>query len=143
MPRDRGEYYRQNKHIWQRSYLKNKEKRLAASRHWRMRNKEQARKYGIEYGRKLKVECLTHYGNGFLCCTRCGFSDIRALSIDHINGKGAEHRRNLAKEGKTGKTLYKWLKDRNYPKGYQTLCMNCQYIKRQENKECPGIRTLS
>ena len=101
------------------------------------------RKYAVEYGRKFKIECLTHYGNGKLACIRCGYDDIRALSIDHIDGNGAEHRRDLAQRGKTGKTLYKWLKDKGYPKGYQTLCMNCQYIKRAETNECPGRRVYT
>jgi len=78
----------------------------------------------------LKKEVLTHYGNGVLKCVQCGFNDIRALSIDHINGDGAKFRR----ENRT-KSTYPWLKKNNYPKGHQTLCMNCQFIKRNVNGE--------
>ena len=78
-------------------------------------------------GRKRKAKILKHYGD--VCC-RCGFSDWRALSIDHINGDGAQHR----KEVPSGK-LYKWLIENNLPDGFQTLCMNCQFIKRHENRE--------
>lgn len=75
---------------------------------------------------EIKSSILTHYGNGKLACVKCGFRDIRALSIDHIDGGGGEHRRVL-KRG--GLSFYKWLRDNNYPDGFQTLCMNCQMIK--------------
>ena len=75
----------------------------------------------------LKLEVLTHYGGGKLACVKCGFNDIRALSIDHINNDGGEHRK-VVKSGR----IYKWLRDNHYPEGYQTLCMNCQFIKKFE-----------
>ena len=40
MPQDRKEYYKANKYIWEQSYLKNKDKRLARNRNWAMNNKE-------------------------------------------------------------------------------------------------------
>ena len=73
---------------------------------------------------ELKIKVLTHYGNGKCACVKCGFDDIRALSIDHIGGGGREHMRN-AKIG----NMYLWLWKQNFPDGYQTLCMNCQFIK--------------
>lgn len=78
---------------------------------------------------ELKIEVLTHYGYGILACVKCGFSDIRALTIDHINGGGWRHRRKL---GLSGNMFYRWLKRTKYPTGYQTLCMNCQFIKSAE-----------
>lgn len=85
--------------------------------------------------RDLEIKCktLSHYSNGNLACVMCGFDDIRALSIDHINGKGTKHRERM---GILGSHIYVWLEKNNYPEGYQTLCMNCQFIKRTENKEC-------
>jgi len=79
---------------------------------------------------KAKIDVLTHYGNGELACVKCGFDDIRALSIDHINGGGKKHRREIRENN-----MYVWLCDHNYPEGFQTLCMNCQWIKRAERKE--------
>ncbi len=86
---------------------------------------------GLRYGRKIKV--LTHYGNGKCACVRCGFDNVWALSIDHIEGRGEQDRHHLGRQG--GHPFYKWLMDNGYPKGYQTLCMNCQFIKRVENRE--------
>ena len=88
-------------------------------------------KGGLRHRRKIRV--LTHYGNGKLACVKCGFSDERALSIDHIDGKGEQDRHNLGKQG--GHPFYKWLIDNDYPGGCQTLCMNCQFIKRVECRE--------
>jgi len=90
-----------------------------------------------QYKAKSKVIVLTHYGNGKLACLRCGFDDIRALSIDHINGDGANHKRQL----KYASIGYRWYINQNFPKGYQTLCMNCQWIKRFENNEFTSPKT--
>lgn len=79
---------------------------------------------------EIKKEVFTHYCEGEPKCQKCGFSDIRALTIDHKNGDGAKHRKDL----KACK-LYPWLKRNKYPEGFQVLCMNCQFIKKFENKE--------
>ena len=83
------------------------------------------------YHQKLKVIVLTHYGNGKLACVKCDESRLPCLSIDHINGGGV-------RQGKVvglGHHLYRWLKRNDYPDGYQTLCMNCQALKKHERKE--------
>jgi len=118
----------------QRYYNKNKEKIHAKHRQWwkewyainkqevvaKIRNKRWA----------LKQEVLTHYGNGKCICIKCGFNDIRALTIDHINGEGHIERKQLGKGlDRGGVPFYRWLKRNGYPQGYQTLCMNCQVIK--------------
>jgi hypothetical protein len=99
-----------------------------------MRNKVKIAKYSSDRRIKIKTEVLTYYGNGKCACVKCGFDDIRALSIDHINGNGSEHR----KENRyvRGNHVYEWLKQNKFPDGYQTLCMNCNFIKRIENNEC-------
>ena len=82
---------------------------------------------------KLKREVFEHYSPS-LRCVRCGFSDIRALSIDHIDGSGAAQRKALG-AAVQGSGLYRYLRQNNYPPGYQVLCMNCQRIKQFENRE--------
>lgn len=87
---------------------------------------------------EIKTEVLTHYGKGRLACVMCGESRLACLSIDHIKGGGHKHRSKLGKEGYK---FYTWLKKEDFPKGYQTLCMNCQFVKsvldRTEVKELP------
>ena len=86
--------------------------------------------YQAKWYQKKKLGILLHYSNGSMKCAFCGFDDIRALSIDHIDGGGAPHRR------MTGNDVYGWLKRNGFPEGYQVLCANCQWIKRQVNREC-------
>ena len=80
----------------------------------------------------LKVEVLTHYGDGRLACVWCGEDRVACLSIDHIDGRGNRHRRGALR---SSSGFYSWLKKQGYPIGYQTLCMNDQFIKRFESKE--------
>ena len=99
--------------------------------------KEQRKKAMSQRGQivraKQKYVVINHYSNGTMKCARCYFSDIRALSIDHINGGGRKQEKELRK---IGTILYRWLPKNNFPEGYQVLCLNCQFIKRLENKEC-------
>ena len=97
---------------------------------WRSRHPEAAVKHNYDMASQRKLLVITHYGNGKAQCVKCGFSDIRALSIDHITAIGAHNRGKLA-----GQLLYQHLIKANYPIGFQTLCMNCQWIKRHENRE--------
>jgi len=96
-----------------------------------VRKKE--RKSDKEHRRKLKFEVLLHYSIPCAIpvpiCAECHFSDIRALSLDRINGK---HKKTTKLYGDN---LYQDLKKKDYPDGWQVLCMNCQWVKRYENKE--------
>lgn len=58
-------------------------------------------------------------------CARCGFSDIRALCLDHIRGclKPRESTNAMAKTILRGS------------KRFQVLCANCNMIKVVENNE--------
>jgi hypothetical protein len=76
----------------------------------------------------LKRGIIAHYSSGAMKCGVCGFDDIRALSIDHINGGGGKHLREIG-------DFYSWLKKNSYPSGYQVLCMNCQWIKKMVRYE--------
>ena len=97
------------------------------------RDKGKVSTWGKDRRIRIKLAVMSHYGNGQCKCVKCGFDDIRALSIDHVNGDGADHRRN--NKYTRGNHMYEWLIKNNFPNGFQTLCMNCQLIKRQENKE--------
>jgi len=83
------------------------------------------------YQENLKLEVLTRYGNGMARCVICGEDRLPCLSIDHINGDGAKHRRELFGSNTSSRT-YSWLKKNDYPEGFQTLCMNCQWVKKFE-----------
>lgn len=92
------------------------------------KNREYRRELSAEKQQRLKREVINHYSNGKNRCAFCSFNDMRALSIDHINGGGARHIRSIH-------NLYGWLIRNNYPLGFRVLCMNCQWIKRAKKKE--------
>ena len=110
------------------AYNKSHQEQIRNYRHKYPYNPEQARKGRERYNTKIRKDVLTHYGNGKLACVCCGYSDIRALSIDHINGGGGKHRKALGL--RAGVPFYQWLRLQEYPMGYRTLCMNCQFIAR-------------
>ena len=86
------------------------------------KNKERLKLQGLEDYYRLKKQALDAYGGH---CCMCGNSDYRVLEIDHKFNDGAEHRR----RDKSAKNLPRWLKNNNYPNGFQILCANCHRIK--------------
>ena len=102
---------------------------------WRERHPDRYRDASVvarERRKTVKQEVLTYYGHGNCACISCGEHRIECLSIDHIKGNGNKQRiGNL----RNSHSFYLWLRKNNYPLGYQTLCMNCQWVKRFANKE--------
>ena len=141
----RKEHYQKNiikiKERHREYYQKNRERILKkqleyAKEQWKTNPiyREKQRMKVRKYNKKLKLEILTHYSNGVPICVCCNEMEISFLSIDHINNDGNEHRQKL---GKAGTNFYIWLKKNNYPKGFQVLCMNCQFGKKCNNGVCP------
>lgn len=64
-------------------------------------------------------------------CIRCGFSDPRALQVDHVDGGGFQSRK-IGQGISSSQLLNAVIKD---PDKFQLLCANCNWIKRVENKE--------
>ena len=77
---------------------------------------------------KLKTEVLSFYGKGECKCCVCGMDNLDCLSLDHLNNNGYEHRKVLRSN-----SIYKFVRKNGFPEGYQTLCMNCQWIKKAEH----------
>ena len=91
-----------------------------------MAHKEDRMLAHSKYMSQLKMEVLTHYGKDGKCaCVVCGYNaNVDGLELDHINGHGTKHRRELK-----GAIIYNWLKRNSYPEGFQTLCGTCHRIK--------------
>lgn len=68
----------------------------------------------------VKLEVFKKYGENCQCC---GENRVEFLSIDHINGGGAQERKQLGIAG--GNRFYYWLRNNKYPDGYRVLCYNC------------------
>ena len=84
----------------------------------------------------LRWRVLRHYGGDTPSCVYCGESNHRFLTIDHVAGDGAAHRRENDLKG--GVVFYKWLEKNGHPDGFQVLCMNCNYKKGASATEEPA-----
>jgi hypothetical protein len=79
---------------------------------------------------KDKIEVLKHYGGECVCC---GELEVRFLTIDHIEGGGTKQRKEIGKGN-----FYQWLKNNNFPDGFQIMCSNCNTAKGQSKVQfCP------
>jgi hypothetical protein len=127
----RRDDYEENKAQHQLTYQNKRDKRLAEQRHQRKR-------------RRLLV--IQHYGGKCACC---GEINLEFLTVDHINGDGSKHRRELGTKRKTdgrycfgGSTLYLWLIKNKFPEGFRILCWNCNSSLGLYGY-CPHTRTIS
>jgi len=126
------------KAIDRKSYLKHREKRLIEMKKYRQEHREEGMAKSKEYyyqnrerilaqnkksAQKLRLEVLLHYGGDPPKCSCCDEPHVEFLSIDHINGDGTKHRREIGVGG--GGSFYYWLKRNNYPEGFRVLCHNC------------------
>lgn len=122
-------------------YQEHKKKALASNRKWQKehpervcelskrtyyKHREKRLKRGRERKREIKLEVLSHYSKGKIECAHCGEKEFKFLSIDHIHGGGAEHRKKLGIGA--GTDFYYWLIRNNYPSGYRVLCLSCNWI---------------
>lgn len=119
---ERREY---NNEYHRKFYQKIKHQRLEAYKKLTPQQKLEKQNKALERNRQIRLEVLKHYGNGQLACVQCSEERTGCLSIDHINGDGNSHRRSLGNDN-----IFRWLKRNNYPLGFRTLCMNCQFCNR-------------
>jgi len=75
--------------------------------------------------KNYREDVLKHYGGDTPKCAMCGVEEKDALEIDHINEDGAKHRREMGGSTK----IYRWIVVNAYPKDFQILCRNCNWIK--------------
>jgi len=130
-----------NKYSRKRSYESYHIDKLPFQLRMRRYHLKNSKKISLNYKlKKLKLKSLilSHYSiSDFPQCAdpynqhKEPYTDIRALSIDHIHGGGGKHK----KVAGSGSRLYSWLKKNKFPEGFQVLCMNCQFIKKNVEHE--------
>lgn len=93
-------------------------------------NKLRMSEYGKKY-RQVRLRLIILLGGR----CNCGYSDTRALELDHINGGGGKERK---KKGNGSYGEYRYYLDHldEARLKYQVLCRNCNWIKKCENHEC-------
>ena len=100
------------------------------NREWYYKNREKRIESQKRAVLKLKDNIFERYGN---CCACCNESHREFLIIDHIDGGGNKHRKEMTRNGQA---IYHWLRKNNYPEGFQILCANCNMAK-AFNSMCP------
>jgi len=73
--------------------------------------------------RQYRLDALKHYGGQTPKCECCSVDHLEFLQLDHINGDGADHRRQM----KTY-SIYLWLRTHQYPDlQLRILCSSCNH----------------
>lgn len=116
---------------WERLVRNKTPKRKKWQKEYRAKSIEKIRKNNDKYNHNLRQQVVDYLGGK---CVKCGFNDIRALQIDHINGGGYQEMKNLSAKQRY-RLVLQTEKDKNK---YQLLCANCNWIKRFEDKEVKG-----
>ncbi len=78
--------------------------------------REQRNRWAKTNYQRLRLKAIEHYGGKCACC---GEKRNEFLGIDHIDGGGTNHRKELKV------SIYRYLSRNNYPKGFRVLCHNC------------------
>ena len=107
-------------------YEKNKKTarayKAANMRRYRSENPQKYREQSRKAKRILRERLNSIYGTK---CVLCGFSDVRALTLDHVLKNGSEERKELGERG-----VYLRALNPEHKHEYRCLCMNCQFIAR-------------
>lgn len=115
------------------TYLPDRAKAIFAATKWNREHPERRRKTALAHYYRMQHQAMLAYG-GYVCAC-CGETEPLFLTLDHVNGDGAEVRRNIGTLG--GTKLYKWLRDNGWPPGYQVLCLNCNQGSYRNKGVCP------
>jgi len=116
---------------------KDREKKKIAEHESYLKRKDTGyfRKIRAEYRRREREKhqlyfemIVAHYGGKCACC---GETNHKFLTVDHINGGGHKHRKQISNK------IYRWLVLNNFPDGYQILCFNCNCGKNRNHGVCP------
>jgi hypothetical protein len=92
---------------------------------WKDANPDKVLDYQMRWHQDLRKRALAALGG---MCVKCGFSDERALQIDHVHGLSGQEREHRSK-------MYKRVLSGTHSGAYQLLCANCNWIKRAERGE--------
>jgi hypothetical protein len=85
---------------------------------------------------KEKVTAFDAYGGAICAC--CGETEWCFLSLDHISGGGNSERQDFFQNKYiAGHHMFRELKLRGFPPGYQVLCMNCNVGRYRNGGVCP------
>ena len=116
---------RANRKKWYKEHRNNpkyREKVKIYGERYRKKYIKQIHKRNTERWWRYRMEIFDVLGGRK--CKKCGFSDVRALHIDHKFGGGSKEIRKMKSMAQYKKVIFA-SKER-----YQILCANCNFIKR-------------
>jgi ribosomal protein L37AE/L43A len=91
---------------------------------------------------EIKKTVFEAYGGSY--CNCCGETLIQFLTLDHIDGDGANHRKTeFNRKNVGGDALYRWAIKHNFPPIFQVLCYNCNCGRQHNNGVCPHSNPAS
>jgi hypothetical protein len=102
-------------------YYSEKGKAEAKAAYEKRKASGKTRVYSKTRNDRLRALALEAYGGETPMCSCCGERHREFLAINHINGCGSAHRREVGSGGK----FYYWLQKNGYPTGFNVLCHNC------------------
>jgi hypothetical protein len=102
-------------------------------RRFRKLHPERYHQYNLRARFALRLKVFSHYGRKCRCC---GCDILEFLTINHVKGGGTKHRKRARL---FGQNFYRWLVNHRFPKGFETLCMNCNLAEARYGG-CPHQR---
>lgn len=92
---------------------------------WRQANQGKYSEYNKKSNLKLKRQIMNAYGGRCACC---GETELVFLTMAADKG---------SPWGQAGSATYRWLRDNEFPEGFQVLCANCNCGKQWNGGVCP------
>lgn len=133
----REEYAKHKDEINRKRRERNKEfgiseKKKLYEKRYREEHKEKISEYNKSSSRKIRERykelVFNHYGRK---CECCGENHLDFLTIDHVEGNGRKHRKEIRNH------INDWLVKNNFPDGFKVLCLNCNFGRYKNNGICP------
>ena len=122
--------------------MKQTPNQLANKRKWRRAHpkarKEAYKRCAKRYYDKLLKTIYDHYGR---VCACCGVTEEEFLTIGHVGGWGAVHRKSLGC-GRGGGTMRLWrdIIRRGFPEDIRIECANCNFGAARNGGVCPHVK---
>ena len=116
---------------------KNRESYLAKKIEWFKNHKESEYNRLKEKKRMWKSIVINHYCNNNPRCMCCGETTYEFLTIEHLNGGGCKHRKEIG-----ASNICRWIINNGFPKEFSILCYNCNCSKAYCG-ECPHTKVVA
>ena len=126
--KDSPEFKRKQREWSRKSAQKHRAKRYAKQREWVKAHRPRLAANAKRRRTTLRNDLLRAYGG---TCKCCGESRPEFLSLDHTNGDGSAHRKEIGGSQRAGGSkTYTWLKQHGFPQDrFRLLCHNCNLAR--------------